>query len=146
MKVKLITYPTSIALHIARNPYTNRYDGKWYYTLTDIFFRIDDTVYKVPKGFFTDLGSVPRPCRSIVDNDGKSAMAFIIHDWSHKKGCMPTVTRLKTDILMYKIARLCGQNQFQAIGAFIGTRIGGYFSKNYHKRDPIFYNDLAKGE
>lgn len=144
MKVKLITQPVDISLHLTENPYSKRYDGKWVYTLTDIFFMYNGKGYRIPFGFLTDLGSVPRVFRGLVDNDGKSTLAFIIHDWTHKSGCSPKLTRFETDILLYKIARLSGQNQFQAMGAFIGTRIGGFFSKNYKKRPPLFHT-LSSG-
>ena len=34
----------------------------------------------VPAGMLTDLGSIPKAFRGIVDNDGKAAQAYVLHD------------------------------------------------------------------
>jgi hypothetical protein len=43
----------------------------------------------VPRGFRTDLASVPRIFRSIVDNDGEVSAAAVLHDWLYSEQEFP---------------------------------------------------------
>ena len=88
----------------------NRWDGVHWITLTTITFSIDDKVYEIPPGFYTDMGSIPRLFRATIDRMGKSLIAFVIHDYLY--GEFSPFTRKQADKIMYEIGRYCGESWY----------------------------------
>lgn len=136
MKIALITKPLEIVYKAVVNPDTKKYDGETYVLLTPISINVNDTTVTIPRGFVTDLGSIPRIFRGLVDNDDKSTLGFIVHDWVGKKGSLPKgFNRHAADRLLFHVSRLCGQNIYRAAMTYLGTRVGGLFY--YRKHNPI---------
>jgi hypothetical protein len=67
-------------------------------------------------GFVTDLASVPRPLRGIVDNDEHQIIsAALVHDFAFSTRRLPF--RIANS-LFYKIMRYNGYNRFKAVLAY----------------------------
>jgi hypothetical protein len=137
MEIKLITTPLDLILNPCLNPYTEKYDGEWFVTMSKIEVSINGDILTIPHGFVTDLGSVPKRLRGVVNNAGISTLSYIVHDYLGKKNTVP-VNRLTADIIMYKLALLCGQTKWEARLAFWGTRIGGHFLRYFKKDNPQY--------
>lgn len=64
-------------------------DGKYYFTAQKITWTADGdyadkyTNVDVPKGFVTDLTSIPRPFWAMMPRDGPYLAAAIIHDYNY---------------------------------------------------------------
>lgn len=55
-------------------------------------FSITDPVrgtLTVPAGYITDFASIPRPCRWLIPNAGKSAKAAVLHDYLLSRSSNP---------------------------------------------------------
>ena len=137
MKVELITKPKDIALLHCDNPKTNKFDGQWYMTLVEIRVSIDGTILTIPPGFVTDLGSVPKIVRNIVDAKDQSTLAFVIHDFIGKKGTL-AVGRKTSDRILCSVARRSDQSKLEAVAAYWGTRIGGWMINYFKKTWPRY--------
>lgn len=73
--------------------------GKW--KLCDnMIVHVDDTYHVVPRGFKTDLASVPRLLWSLYSPiDFNSIASGVLHDWHYC--CQPNITRKQADLIFY---------------------------------------------
>lgn len=142
MKVELITHPKDVPLLPCDNPHNDNFDGRWYITLVPIHVLINDELLVVPTGFTTDLGTIPKIFRNIVDAKDQSTMAFIVHDFLGRRGTFE-MTRKSSDKVLCSIARRSDQSKFQATLAYLGTRIGG-FVMNYYKKHGAVYKEIPE--
>lgn len=55
----------------------------------------------VPKGFITDLGSVPVGVRPIISNTGRYIKSYVLHDWLYDSGCDLNITKNDADIILW---------------------------------------------
>lgn len=65
----------------------------------------------VPKGFITDLASIPRGLRAIFDVSGPSRRAAVLHDWLYCEALDAngkSVTRRQADSLFREALADCG--------------------------------------
>ena len=57
-------------------------DGWLWVLLDDFFYQADDgTLYVVPRGFVTDLGTVPRIFWAIIPPHARFRESYVLHDW-----------------------------------------------------------------
>lgn len=88
------------------------------YQLSDTYGNIIHYV-RVPKGFRTDLGSVPKILEWIVSSDGPQNEAYILHDamysamWLTMEGAWD-LTRHEADSILELYVRICGLPHWQA--------------------------------
>lgn len=68
--------------------------GEWV-LFADLVWKGDMDV-TVPRGFITDLASIPRLFRNILDVNGRSRRAAVLHDWLY---CVQSTTREEADLL-----------------------------------------------
>lgn len=83
---------------------------------------------EVPCGFVTDLASIPRPLRAILNVNGKSRKAAVLHDYLY---CENKFSRSQCDDLFYQALIAEGMNKALARTYWLGVRSGGwlYFGK-----------------
>jgi hypothetical protein len=71
-------------IHFTQQPLLRPIDGKSRNFLLeeDFPFWADDELYTIPKGFTTDLASIPSLFENIIDNDDPVILRpSIVHDW-----------------------------------------------------------------
>ena len=83
---------------------------------------------EVPCGFVTDLASIPRGLRGILNVNGRSRKAAVLHDFLY---CENKLTRTECDALFYAALLAEGMNSALARTYWLGVRAGGwlYFGK-----------------
>lgn len=77
----------------------------------------------VPRGFITDLASVPRALRGVLDINGASRAPAVLHDFaycSHWSG-----SREKADALFRDALEACGVGAIARYMYWRGVRLGG---------------------
>lgn len=81
----------------------------------------------VPKGFLTDLASIPRCLRNLpgLDVNGKSRRPAALHDYLYSAGRALIADRQTADQLLRESMRAEGVNFIGAWVFYAGVRIGG---------------------
>lgn len=75
--------------------------------------------FKFYKGFLTDLASVPKFFRSVIDNDdNRLILAALVHDYLFTTHGLPFY---ETNELFYQIARFCGYSKFKSWLAWVAV-------------------------
>lgn len=95
----------------------------------NMIVRIDDHLHAVPMGFKTDLASIPRFIRPIVNQtDYATISPAILHDWHYC--CEPGVTRKEADDILYYTLKHQGMNRIKAYFFYLGVRC---FGKRFYR-------------
>jgi hypothetical protein len=84
----------------------------------------------VPRGFITDLASVPRPLRGVLNVNGASRAPAVLHDFCYCSQVM--ATRKEADLLFLQALTACGVSSLAARAYYAGVRVGGW--RYWHKR------------
>lgn len=85
-------------------------------------------IYKIitiPKGFKTDLTSVPRVLWSFFPPDGIYLEAAVLHDYLYSKQCALDICRKQADKLFLKAMRLLKVTAWKRYMIYYGVRLGG---------------------
>lgn len=107
-----------------------------YEVCNNIFFTIEGNVYSIPKGFHTDLASIPRPFWFILSPAHSSLMkAAIVHDWFYRMTC--DFNRKQTDLIFYALLRQNNVNIVTANLMYYSVRLfgGKYYNESYCEKD-----------
>ena len=70
--------------------------GEWQLLSPLVYTSKAGGVWIVPKGFITDLASIPRAARILIDRNGPSRPAATLHDYLYATGA---VSRAEADLL-----------------------------------------------
>ncbi len=99
-------------------------NGKW--KLCDnLIIHIDNTYHAVPRGFKTDLASIPRPLWWLYSpTDFDSIASAVLHDWHYC--CSTEVTRQQADLVFYYGLRAQGMPKARASLYYYGVRSWGW--------------------
>lgn len=138
MDIKLITMNTEVP--IVQLPKTDRKSQQLWVPVVSIDFILNGIEYHIKPGFVTNLGSVPKIFRNLVDKADETTLAYIIHDYLYSKDA-EGVTRKDADKTLYKVALMCKQTKFEAGLAWIGVRIGGWLK---FKKNSASYTEVPK--
>lgn len=111
---------TAFVSPVCIKPYKN-----YHYTVChDIHFVIEKQNYTIPKGFRTDLASIPRLAWPIMSPAHSSLIRpAIVHDWFYRKTC--EFSRLQTDLIFYHMLKNDGVSTFKAVTLFCAVRLFG---------------------
>lgn len=88
--------------------------------------------FLIPRGFITDLASIPRAARSAFDINGISRQPAVLHDFLYST---QPVTRKQADDFFLEALRSCGASKWDQYGLYSGVRVGGWVAWNGHKDD-----------
>ena len=91
----------------------------------------------VPKGFITDLASIPKILRNILNVNGKSRKPAVLHDFLY---CSKIFEREIADYIFYKALLSEGMNSFMARMYWAAVRSAGWIY--YNKRDGLNKEDF----
>jgi hypothetical protein len=104
-----------------------RFRDPWYYLIEPIYWipNIDQRTHfqavEVPKGFVTDLASIPRPFWSVLRPDGEYAYAAIVHDylyWTQTRTRLMSDEILKSSMEDFDVSRWKIQAIYNAVRQF----------------------------
>lgn len=91
----------------------------------------------VPAGFVTDLASIPRCFRGVLNQNGASRKAAVLHDycyaaWLYDERTGRGMTRAEADALFRRALAACGVGTLARRIYWSGVRLGG--RRLFHKR------------
>lgn len=90
----------------------------------------DPLVLVVPRGFITDLASIPRPLRGVLNVNGRSRRAAVLHDYLY---CAQRCTRAAADEIFRRALAAEGVNAVVRNTYYAGVRAGGWIYWNARK-------------
>jgi len=86
----------------------------------------------IPRGFVTDLASIPKALRVFYSVNGEHREAAVLHDWGYYKLGHVAVgiqlTRLQVDELFLEAMEDLGVGWFKRHSMYWGVRMGGWAS------------------
>lgn len=100
----------------------------------------------VPKGFVTDLASIPRPLRSLLDVNGPSRKPAVLHDWLYCSGQDANekgVSRLQADDLFREALEACVVGPLARAAYYRAVRSFGWIYWNKRTQRPINLDDFV---
>jgi hypothetical protein len=115
--------------------------GEWALLSALIYMAATGKRYIVPRGFITDLASIPRPVRGLFSQTGLSRRPAVLHDFLY---CAQFTTRAEADNLFLEALKYEGAGWAMRYAMFLGVRAGGWLYWN--KRDGIDPDDFATTE
>ena len=77
----------------------------------------------IPRGFKTDLASIPRVLQNVLDVDGRSRCPAILHDWLYT---LQPCSRAFADQMLRKALLAYGESAATACVYWLGVRAGGW--------------------
>ena len=101
---------------------------EWVLLLALIYLAKNGKRYIAPRGFITDLASIPRLLRALFDINGQSRAPAVLHDFLY---CMHYTTRAEADALFLEALEATGVGWATRWSMYLGVRSGGwiYWSK-----------------
>lgn len=118
----------------------SHYPGVWYkphkgWTLTEPMpVLIDEGRFAIPKGFKSDLASIPKILRVLPGMDCYECgiVGPVVHDWGYQHGGIlsPTITvsRKRVDDLLRTLCRTDGVGRIRAFVVWSAVRMFGWFA------------------
>lgn len=88
-------------------------------------------VIVVPRGFNTDLASIPIGVRNIISPIGRYDKAAVVHDWLYR---VNGVTRKQADDVLLEAMKVSNVKGWQQKVIYWGVRIGGWVSWNKYRK------------
>lgn len=85
----------------------------------------------VGEGFVTDLASIPRLFRVMLDVNGKHRKAAVLHDYLYS---FQEFTRKQTDKIFLHAMESCGVIWWRRQAIYQGVRVGGWYRWNRGKK------------
>ena len=86
----------------------------------------------IPKGFKSDLASVPRFFWRLIAPHECSLEAALAHDWVYRKGL--GYTRLGADLMLQDLMQQYGVPRWRRVLAYRGVRLGAWITWNRYRR------------
>ena len=100
------------------------YDGYSYRTGEILLAYIDGELVTVPKGFITDLASIPRWYWSIISPARSDLiLGAIVHDYLYS--CHHEMTRKNADAILYNLLIANGVDEYTAKKFYLAVRVFG---------------------
>lgn len=125
--MKIYKLPEEVSVSICR--YTK--DSKLFTLSKDFICQVERPGFstvediRVPKGFKTNLASVPRLFWPLIGPFGKWTMAAIVHDYLYDKECVNKFTRKEADLVFYEAMRYHHVNTITARVMYYMVRLFG---------------------
>jgi hypothetical protein len=104
-----------------------------------IYVGQDDKHYVAPRGFITDLASIPRLLRALFDINGLSRAPAVLHDFLY---CIHYTTRAEADALLLEALEAAGVGWATRWSMYLGVRSGGWMYWN-KRGDGINHADFV---
>lgn len=96
--------------------------GEWQLLSPLVYTSKAGDIYIVPTGMITDLASIPKLLRPVIDRNGMSRPAAVLHDYLYLIG---SLSRKQADELFLEALLSCGVSSFAAKGMYWSVRAFG---------------------
>jgi len=113
--------------------------GEWVVLLALIYMAKSGVRHIVPRGFITDLASIPAFLRGLFNVNGLSREPAVLHDFLY---CIQYTTRAEADALFLEALESAGVGWATRYSMYLAVRAGGwmYWGK---RGDGITQEDFA---
>lgn len=102
------------------------YDGKNFIMGSHYRYKVLGRLIDIPKGFITDLASVPRIFKNIVNSYGKNyTRAAVVHDYLYSVGYKLGISRLEADKIFLEIMKERGVGLIKRQAMYRAVRLFG---------------------
>jgi hypothetical protein len=98
--------------------------GHWL-LIKDLIWRSDTERIVVPAGTSTDLASIPRPLRGILNQNGNSRRPAVLHDYLYQTQSLP---RAAADEIFRRALAADGMGAVERFAYWAGVRLGGWLA------------------
>lgn len=105
--------------------------GEWVVLEDLVFISKDSRRFTVPRRFITDLASIPKLARGLIDVNDKHRRAAVLHDFLY---CAQIVSRAEADRLFLEAMEVLGVEPWKRRVMWAAVRSGGW----------IYWNRRAK--
>lgn len=97
---------------------------RWRVRIAFAYYTQRGEIIKIPRGFITDLASIPRPFWSVIGSPGSGdyAQAAVVHDYLYVE---QTFTRKQSDKIFLEAMRDLRVGWLRRTVMYIAVRIGG---------------------
>lgn len=92
-------------------------------------YLVDNNIIRVPKGFVTDFGSVPKIYQSIISPIGKSTKAYVVHDFLCGRSNQGFIPRALADELFLEAMRILNVSKIERYLVWAWVRLYGIVYK-----------------
>lgn len=117
--------------------------GYDYHICEDMKVKVDNQLITIPKGFITDLASIPRPLWPILAPQYAGFVyPAILHDFFYR--CPENVTREYADDVLYYALKEEGVSTYTAMKFWLGVRTFG--GEHFAEKDNCKYNYYYSAE
>lgn len=99
--------------------------GNKYQVEEDIMYSILGGELIVPKGFITDLASIPQSLQGVISKHGLYDAGAILHDYLYSSQSIYPINREDSDKVFHKVMIECGADKKTAMLFYSAVRIGG---------------------
>jgi hypothetical protein len=86
---------------------------------------------RVPRGFVTDLASIPRLLWNVLPPIGAYDAAAVVHDWLYRSG---GCSRAEADRVLLEAMRACNVDALQRGAIYAGVRVGGWVTWGKYRK------------
>lgn len=109
-------------------------DDKVWWVDSPLVYQSDllNATITVPKGFQTDLASVPRVPIAYIAFGGRAHRESVIHDYLFRIDSCPVVTFMQANKTFLEAMKVRGKSLFVRMSMYAGVCVGGYFL--FHKK------------
>jgi hypothetical protein len=105
---------------------------EWVMLALLMFYSAAGVVYAIPRGFITDLASIPRLLRWMFSVNGISREPAVLHDFLYST---QPCTRAEADALFLEALKAVGASAVECRALYWGVRMGGWVAWGGHKKD-----------
>lgn len=95
---------------------------------------VDPPTIRVPDGFDTDLASIPRALRWLIDVNGRHRKAAVLHDWIYSLAGSTGLDRAVCDRIFKEAMLSLGVSRWRVNLMYAGVRVGGRKAWKRHKK------------
>ena len=95
---------------------------EWILLTPLVYVTVAGEMITVPRGFITDLASIPQALRGVIDTNGVSRSPAVLHDYLY---CIQDRPREQCDDLMIEALRSRGASRLECDVIYFGIRLGG---------------------
>lgn len=95
----------------------------------------------VPKGFRSDLASIPKIVQNLISKVGPYDGAAVVHDWLY---CVQTTTRAEADHIFLRIMKGSKVDYLTRYCVFWAVRLGAWLPWKISEKDISTYRRIMK--
>lgn len=113
--------------------------GDWQLLASLSYFHRSGLIITVPRGFITDLASIPRIFHSLIPQHGSHSPAAILHDYLY---ATQEMSRKQADQMFCDVMKDTGVNIVRCYAMYLAVRIGGWIAWHQRRADREANPDL----